>query len=359
MKSASNIFDLMKTTDSHEVMFFEEPSVSLRAIVAVNNTILGPALATCRLFNFEDIDSAVNTALNMAYYNTYRSALLRRNFGGGSIVLWGDPKKVKSEMYFRSLGIFINKLNGNLFLARSSGISYADMLDIKRESDYLLGLDENYKNTNNSPVEAIAKGMIHGMKAALKDKYDAATLNGVDIVVQGVGEVGSNLVKGLLNEGANITITDLVYDKIKVIQDEVPNIKVVKPQEIYNQKCDIFCSCAYNYSIDKKNINELNCNILTGSVNAILSDSKLIEVLKEKNISYIPGYIINTGEIIQLSNEKSNNSPERVDNELSEIYYTTLNILKQAKTNGQNICDVALDMAQKYIKDVATIKMLK
>ena len=353
------IFELMSQTNNKEVVFFEEPAVNLRSIIAVNNTVLGPALATCRIFDFKNIEKASKIALNMAYYNTYRSALLKRNFGGGSIVLCGDPKEVKTEMYLRTLGIFINKLNGKLYLARSSGISHNDMLDIKRESNYLLGIDEAYLKSGNSPVEAIAKGMIWGLKAAIKEKFENDNIKGLTVVVQGVGEVGANLVKELLKNEANIIITDIVYDKIKVIQDLVPNIKVVKPDEIYKQKCDVFVSCAFNNILKKEHLEQLKCKILTGSINTILKTEKLQDVVDKKNILYVPGYIINGGEIIQLSNELAGKSPDNIDDELHEIYNITQNIINKAKEQKKSIHTVAIETAEKYINDVAIIKQLK
>ena len=353
------IFDLMSLTNNNEVVFFEEPSVKLRSIIAINDTVLGPALATCRVHDFKNIEEASRTALNMAYYNTYRSALLKRNFGGGSIVLCGDPKKVKNEMYLRTLGIFINKLNGKLYLARSSGISHKDMLDIKRESDFLLGIDEEYMKTGNSPTEAIAKGMIWGLRAAVKEKFGVDSIKGLAVSVQGVGEVGSYLVKELLKYDITITITDIIYDKIKVIQDEVPNIKVVKPDEIYREKCDIFISCAFNNIIKKEYVEQLKCKILTGSINAILKDETLQDIITEKDILYIPGYVINGGEIIQLSNEHAGKLPEFIDKELQEIYNVTDFIIKKAKEEKKSISTVALETAKEYIKNIATIKQLK
>lgn len=353
------IFDLMKETNSNEVVFFEEPSVNLRAIIVLNDTVLGPAIATCRIHDFQKVEKASKVALSMAYYNTYRSALLRRSFGGGSIVLFGSAEEVKNEMYLRALGIFINKLNGKLFLARSSGISHKDMLDIKRESNYLLGIDENYTKTGNSPVEAIAKGMIWGIKAAVREKIGTETISGLSFAVQGVGEVGANFVEELLKYDAQITVTDIVYDKIKVIQDRVPNIKVVKPDEIYKQKCDVFVSCAFNNIMKEQDINQLNCKVLTGSINAILETEKLENKLAEKDILYVPGYVINGGEIIQLHNELEGKSPDCVDDEIPEIYDVTLNLIREAQKQGKSINQVALKTAQKYIDDVATIKKLK
>jgi len=353
------IFDLMQSTNSNEVVFFEEPSVNLRAIIVMNDTVLGPALATCRIYDFKNLEKASKIALQMAYYNTYRSALLRRSFGGGSIVLLGDSDKVKNEMYLRALGIVLNKLNGKLFLARSSGIGHKDMLDIKRESDYLLGIDERYIKSGNSPVEAIAKGMIWGLKAAVKEKIGVDSINNLTFAVQGVGEVGANFVKELLKFDTNIIVTDVVYDKIKIIQDKVPGIKVVKPNEIYKQKCDVFVSCAFNNIIEEEDIQQLQCEILTGSTNTVLKTEKLEKALSKTDILYIPGYIINGGEVIQLSNEYVHKEPESVEAELSEIYDITLKLIQQAKEENKSINEVAMETAKKYINDVATIKKLK
>ncbi len=353
------IFELMEKTNNNEVMFFEESSVGLKAIIAVHNTVLGPALATSRLYNYKSELEAVEDALKLAYYNTYRSALLKRNFGGGSIVLYGDPKKVKSEMYFRTLGIFLNKLYGKIFMSKGPGIDYVDLLDVKRESNYLLGLSERAIANADKEIISTAKGMIWGMKAAIKETMDKPNLEGLTIVIQGIGEIGFNLVQGLLIEKANVIITDLIYDKIKVIQDKVPNIKVVKPQDIYKEKCDIFCSCAVNGLINENTANQLNCKILTGSVNQICETEEVYPILKTKGILYVPGFLINAGEIIQFSKELDNFSYRGIDEQLNDIYYVTLNILKMAKSQNKAPDKVAFEMAKNYVDNVAAIKMLK
>lgn len=353
------IFDLMRKTNSNEVMFFEQASVGLKAIVAIDNTVLGPALATCRLYNYEDEEGAIDDAISIAYHNTFRSALLRRSFGGGSIVLYGDPKKVKNEMYFRALGIYLNKLSGKIFIAKGPGINFNDLLDIKRESKYILGLDEKNIVTDANQIISTAKGMLWGIKAAVKEKMDKPNLQDLTFVVQGVGEVGSNLIQGLLKEKANVIITDLIYDKIKVIQDKVPNIKVVKPDEIYKEKCDVFCACAVDGLITKKNVSQLNCRILTGSVNRICENNEFYGTLAEKNILYVPGHIINSGEIIQFSNELEKYDSAKSEEELIDIYHITLNILKQSKATGKTPDEIAYEMAKTYVTNVAAIKMLR
>ena len=350
----------MSKTKSNEVVFFEEPTVSLKAVVAVNDTTLGTAIATCRLQDYGDPQNATDTALSMAYFNTFRAALLHKPYGGAGLTLCGDPSKIKNEMYFRALGIFINKLNGKFYLVRSSSITHKDMLDIKRESDYLLGIDERYILSNNSPVEAIAKGMIWGLKALVRQKMNKENLEGLSFVVEGVGEVGSNLVKELLKiKNVKITITDIVYDKIKTIQDHSSNIKVVKPHEIYKQKCDVFNSCAVNKIIDEEKAEQLNCKIISGSSNDILANKNVEKILEKKDILYVPGFVINGGEIIQLENEFKGNDPKLVDLQLHEIQDVVIDLFEKAEKEKKSISEIALQTAQDYINNVASIKKLK
>lgn len=355
------IFKLMQDTNSNELVFFEEPSVSLRMTIAVNDTTLGPAIATCRMNNYGSPEKAVKTALSMAHYNTYRAALLHRGFGGAGLALCGSSTDIKDEMYFRALGIFINKLNGKIYLARSAGITHKNMLDIRRESNYLLGIDERYIKSSFSPVESIAKGMIQGLKAIVRKKFNAETLNGLSFAVQGVGEVGSNLIKELMKiNNVKITVTDVIYDKIKIIQDHSPEVKVVKPNEIYSQDCDIFVSCAFNNIIKEENAKQLKCKIITGSSNEFLADENVEKIISEKGIVHVPGFVINGGEIIQLDNEYKGNDPEMVEKELSEIFSTTLELMKKDEEQPEkSLREIAIETAKKYIDNVASIKKLK
>jgi len=179
------------------------------------------------------------------------------------------------------------------------------------------------------------------------------------IAVQGVGELGSELVKLLIEEGAEITITDVVYDKIKVIQDRVNDIKIVRPADIYSVACDIFCVCSKNYLLDEVAANNLNCKILTGSVDKIPKSDSLSEIFKKKNILFIPGYVINSGDIIQFSLERIEKSLEKLASELKDIYFSTIDLIQKQQESGKCIEEIAIAQAQKYIQDIAAIKMLK
>ncbi len=353
-----DLFDIMKNTECKEVLFFSEPTVSLKAIVAINNTTLGPAVCSCKIQNYGNFQEAIGDALSLASYHTYSAALLRRNIGGGSVILWGDPKVVKSEMYFRALGICLNKLEGKVFLTGESGISVADLLNVKRESRYVLGLPCLYGGMGSTPLST-AKGVLWGIKAAVKHTMDETSLKKFKVTVQGIGQVGRKLVELLIAEGAEVTVADLLYDKIKEIQDQYPFIKIVRPQEIFDVDCDILAPCAPSFDITQENIPKMKCKIIAGAANLGLGQKNFAQDLAQKKILFVPGFLLNSGATIHISNELSHYGMEKTEEELKDIYHTVLSVLEIAKEKKQPVMDVALGIAHDYIQSVSAIKMLQ
>jgi leucine dehydrogenase len=353
-----SIFEHMRRNNSRELLFFEEQSLQLKAIIAVDSIVLGPANAAAKFFNYKSEDEAIADALDIAYYNSLRAALLRRSMGGASIILIGNPSKLKSEMYFRALGVFLNRWNGKLYMSSGKGISYQDLHDVKRESDYILGMEESHGGLGKIYVNR-AKGLIKGLKACAKYKLKTNSLKGLKIVVQGIGDLGSEFVKQLIKEEAEITITDKIYDRIKVISDEVSKVKIEKPENIYSVDCDIFCSCAAERMLGIEELSQLKCKVLTGGTNQLLKDPSNGQLLKERNILYVPGYILNGGDIIQMSNELEGYGSEKLENELEDIYRNTLELLNEADESGTMLCDLAVKKAEEYVTKVSAIKLLK
>ncbi len=357
---ALDIFDLMRTTNNYELTFYEEPSVQLKSIIAINNTVLGPVLATTKIFDFGNVERAAQVALRMAYYNTYRAALLRRPFGGGSIVLCGDPKKVKNEFYLRALGIYINKFAGNLFIARSADLTDEDIKYILRETEFVVGGDDDFLMSGMPPAKATALGIINGIRAAIKFKFGRDEISGLTFVVQGIDGVGYYIVEHLLQaEDVQVVITDRVYDRIKAIQDRVPEVKVVRPGEIYKQACDVFISCTFDSSISEQEASQLQTKILTGSVNNVIYSEDVEKILIDRGILYVPGYVLNGGEIILFDNELSGLGPDVVENQLGDIYNITLDLLRQAREENKTVNEVAISAAVQYIENIAAIKKLR
>lgn len=353
-----NIFEQMNETRCRETVFFEEESLGLRAMAVIHDTTLGPALSNCIMYPYESMDAMIQEALDIAYFNTVGGALNQASLGGGSVILWGDPEELKSEMYLRALGQFLNRLNGRVRITIGAGIVQSDLDHVHKESPHVLGLPE-VMGGSGDPSVTTAKGMLHGLRGAVKHCLDKPKLEKLRIVVQGLGPVGRQLVKELTAEGAILTVTDLVYDRIKEIQDHNPDIQVVKPGRALQTECDIFIVCARDRMITADNIDQLRCRILTGSVNRVVDDPALADQLAAKNITLVPGFLINSGYIIQLSHEVLGFDRQKTDTDLRNIYYTTLNTLQKGAQENQSVFSVALNAADRYLRQVASIRTLK
>ena len=74
--------------DGHEqVAFFKDDETGLRAIIAVHNTNLGPALGGVRMWPYTSDSEAVRDVLRLSRGMTYKSALAGLPFGGGKSVI--------------------------------------------------------------------------------------------------------------------------------------------------------------------------------------------------------------------------------------------------------------------------------
>ena len=90
-------FKILETMGHEEVVFCHNPAVGLKAIIAIHNTILGPALGGTRMWAYKNDQDALEDALRLSRGMTYKSAAAGLNFGGGKVVILGDSKKPKSH----------------------------------------------------------------------------------------------------------------------------------------------------------------------------------------------------------------------------------------------------------------------
>ena len=348
-------FHIMNDKDCKEVFLFQEGSVSLKAIVAIHNAILGPALCSCKIYDYENFEKAMDDAVSIARHNAYGAALNHKDMGGGAIVLVGDPKVVKSEMYFRTLGAFLNKLDTEIYLSSDVGIDDEDLVHISKETDIVLGLPEVEAGLGTAS-ESAAKAVLHGIKAAVKHKIKQDDLKGVKVAVQGAGKVGQCLISQLIAENAEIIVTDIVYDKIKDIQDKESGIKSIKPSEMFSAECDVFCPCGPSGILGKDDVSKLKCKIIAGADGGFISE-EIAKGLKEKDILYIPGYLINSGQIIHCANELTG-FEEKTEEELKQLYFKTLDFLQKAEKEEKSLAKITENEAKDYIQKITSIRIL-
>jgi len=349
------IISQMSTMGHEQVLFCNDSATGLKAIIAIHNTALGPALGGTRMWAYSNEMEALNDVLRLSKGMTYKNSISGLNLGGGKAVIIGDARTMKSEALFRRFGKFVESLAGNYITAEDVGISPSDMNWVNMETNHVAGLPG--KSGDPSPVTAY--GVYMGMKACAKVQFGSDSLEGKTIAVQGVGHVGEYLVKHLAAEKANVVITDIHEETLKRVANEY-GIKVVAPSEIYDVPMDIYAPCAMGATINDETLSRLKCSIISGAANNQLAIEQKhgLEVMN-RGIIYAPDYTINAGGVINCFSEVEGLSSEWAHTKAAEIYTTILNIIHRSKEANIPTYQIANKMAEERIAAVGIVKINK
>ena len=333
-----------------QVSYFHDPTLGLKGIVAIHNTVLGPALGGCRMWNYKSEKDALIDVLRLSKGMTYKAAIAGLNLGGGKAVIIGDPKSDKSEELFRSFGRFIEGLGGRYITAEDVGTSIKDMDHVRMETKYVTGIPKSMGGSGD-PSPVTAYGVYMGMKACAKYCWEKDHLQAKKIVVQGVGNVGEYLVQYLSEEGADIYISDISQEKLDEVQSKY-NVTVIDNSDVLDFDMDIFAPCALGGILNTSNIERLKCKIVCGGANNQLEDEVRDSLhLKKREIVFAPDFLVNSGGLINVYSEINGYDKEKSINKTKEIYQTTLDILNKSNKEGITSYASAMKIAEERIKN--------
>jgi len=337
--------------DSHEKLVFHHDKPSgLKMIVAIHNTNLGCALGGCRMWNYTTEEEAVADVLRLSRGMTYKAAITGLNLGGGKSVIIGDPHKDKTPEMISAAGRFMNSLNGEYITAEDVGMTDKDIKLIARETKYVAGFAPDTDSEGPSPFTAY--GVYRGIESAVHFKLGRQNMQGIRVAVQGVGKVGYELAKLLIEAGAEVCAADIYTSNIERAEKEL-GVAVVEPDAILQQPVDIVAPCAMGAVIKEQTIPQLKASIVAGSANNQLAESKDGERLAAVDILYVPDYVLNSGGLIKVyyqyffGNDSFSEQKRKVVNHIDQMTQQTLpRIFTQAKELGQSTSSIADKLAR-------------
>lgn len=344
-------FEYMEKYDYEQLVFCYDETSGLKAIIAIHDTTLGPALGGTRMWTYDSEDEAVLDALRLARGMTYKAACAGLNLGGGKTVIIGDPRKDKSEELWRAFGRFVQSLNGRYITAEDVGTSVEDMDIVAEETEYVTGVS----GTSGDPSPVTAFGVYKGMKACANEVYGTPSLEGKTIAIQGLGHVGYHLAKHIAEEGGKLIVTDIFEDRVKRVVEEF-GAEAVDPDDIYSQDVDIFAPCALGAVINDETIPQLKCDIIAGAANNVLKEERHGHIIHEKGILYAPDYVINAGGLINVADELKGYNHERALKKAAKIYNTVEKVIEISKRDNIPTCKAADIMAEERIEKLGRIR---
>ncbi len=353
----SGIFGTLQQLGHEQVVFCNDTATGLKAIIAIHNTVLGPALGGTRMWNYASEEEALQDVLRLSRGMTYKAAITGLNLGGGKAVIIGDARTQKTEAFLRRFGKFVNSLNGKYLTAEDVNMKTADMEYIHMETKFVTGLPESMGG-GGDPSPVTAYGVYLGMKAAAKKAFGSDSLEGKKIAVQGVGQVGMHLVEHLVKENASVVITDLNDEKVKALTQRL-KVRGVSQEEIYDEDMDIFAPCALGATINDDSIRRLKCAVIAGAANNQLKDEvKHGYMLVDKGVVYAPDFLINAGGLINVYNELDGKyNRKRVFEQADKIYDTCSRILAYADQEKISSQEAAMKLAEERIAQIGHIRM--
>ena len=338
-------FDLADFDDHEQVVFCSDEASGLKAIIAIHNTKLGPAIGGCRMWNYASDEEALVDALRLSKGMTYKNAMAGLTMGGGKSVIIGDAKTIKSEALFKAFGEALNRLNGRYLSAEDVNITTDDIAITNTVTPFVTGTEG--KSGNPGPFTAL--GTFLGIKASVKHKFNRDDLTGLKVAVQGLGSVGYGLCEHLHKAGAILFVTDINQAALDKAATQL-NATIVGLDEIYDQDVDVYAPCALGASINDNTISRLKAKIVAGCANNQLAEKRHDQALVDNGILYAPDYVINAGGIINVSFEEDY-CIEKSTKKVEEIYDTLLDVFTKADEQNRPTGIIADEMAREIINN--------
>jgi leucine dehydrogenase len=348
-----NLFETVTEMGHEQVLFCHGKDPDIKAIIAIHDTSLGPAMGATRLLPYANEDAALKDALRLSRGMTYKAACAGIPVGGGKAVIIANPENKNADL-FRAYGRFIERLNGRFITGQDVNLTPDDVRTISQETRYVVGVEER----SGGPAPVTAWGVFLGLKAAVESRLQTSDLKGLKVAVQGLGNVGQNLCRHLHEHGAKLFVTDISKEKTEEVK-RLFGATVVEPEEIYSLDVDVLSPCALGGILNSETIPHIKASVIAGAANNQLGVELLHgQMLTAKEILYAPDYVINAGGLINVYNEMIGYDEERAFQQVRNIYDTLLEIFDRAQKQDITTNDASKQLAEDRIRKARHLKTL-
>lgn len=333
-------FSLPDFDDHEQLVFAHDAGSGLHAIIAVHNTTLGPSLGGCRIQRYRSTPEAVTDALRLARGMTYKAALADLPLGGGKSVVLADSRTEKTPEMMRAMGRAVERLGGRYIIAEDIGATPADMDAMAQETAHVSGLSTGV----GDPSPWTAEGVFLCLQTAARRRF-GRNLNGMRVVVKGVGAVGGKLARRLAADGARVTVSDIRAETAETLAAEI-GAEVAPVAEAAFLDTEIYAPCALGAELNVESIPRLKAEVICGAANNQLATHEDGERLRARGVLYCPDYLVNAGGLISVARPPLKLSEEAGQRKLSALPEILSRVLEIAEAEQTSPADVADRLAE-------------
>lgn len=337
------MFAMMEAARLEALHLADDPATGLKAIIAIHNTRLGPALGGCRYLAYPDDESAIRDAIRLAQGMSYKAALAGLDQGGGKAVIIRPAHVDDRAALFEAFGRMIESLNGRYITAVDSGTSSADMDCIAQQPRHVTST-----SAAGDPSPHTALGVFAGIRATARARLGSDDLEGLRVAVQGLGHVGYALAEQLHAVGAELLVSDLDAGRVQLAVEQL-GAQPVASDALLTTPCDILAPCGLGGVLNALTVGQLRCAAVAGAANNQLASTEIADEMEARGILYAPDYVINSGGLIYVALKHKGEALPAITAHLSRISQRLTEIYAHAQADKRSPARVADALAERLL----------
>jgi leucine dehydrogenase len=321
--------ELAEALGHQEVRLVHDPATGLRAVVAIHDTTLGPAVGGTRMRVYPSLHAALTDALRLSRAMTAKAAMAEMPYGGGKAVILGDPARDKTEALLTAYAAVLRDLQDRFHSGCDLGLDAKDVAFLARLAP---NISDASGGASLDTAGLAALGVFASIEAAAERL--GAPVRALHVAVQGVGAVGGALARRLAEAGARLTLADLDDARVRALAAEL-GAAVAATGEIDAVESDVFSPNAAGGVLDERTVARLRCRAVVGGANEQLEESRDGDALHARGILYAPDYVVNAGGLLSLLFETGQCDEQEVTARVRAIGPRLLSLWERAAEAGR------------------------
>jgi leucine dehydrogenase len=328
---------------SEQLVLCRDDQRGLRAVIAINDTTLGPGLGGVRCVPYPTDAAAITEAQRLAAAMTLKNAFAGLPFGGAKSVILAPDARFDRVALMQRFGEFVIRTGGAYLPGVDMGTSVEDL---QAMAD--IGADVSCNDEDPSPSTAL--GVAAAVRAAIEHVDQRQGIAGARVLIQGTGHVGASLARDLATDGAEIILADIDAERAERLADEL-GATTVAAEAVIETPCDVFAPCSVAKVITPETVAKLQCRMIAGAANDTLSVDSCADLLAERQITYVPDFLSNAGGVIHIHARRAHHSEEQLRSDVLRIGPRTRELLESAEISGRTPLRVAGERVRKILTD--------
>jgi glutamate dehydrogenase (NAD(P)+) len=335
-----------------------DPGSDLHGFVVIDSFVSGRGTGGIRCTASVTLDEVARLAREM----TYKFAFLHLPSGGAKagLVAPAGISDAAREQLFRHFGEAIGDLirNGTYVGGLDMGTGPEDIHALNAGAGIQPQPGESGPDIDSNYYTALT--VLATLEALLESR--GRTLRGTSVLVEGVGKVGSHLLRLLGDAGARVvgvsTLDGAIYDPDGLDVDDVcaarsrhgdgfvstyPADTRLPSEDLFVQAADVLIPGGGADSLNADNVDAIKARWIVPVAN-ICATRDIEAALHRRNVEFIPGFVSNSGGVFCWY--LGGLSKEARDNIIRDRFKArVMRLVEQADRSGQSLPDLARDIA--------------